>query len=315
MTAGLVCASHSPLFDSGHAAPEDERDVGEAFGRLGAWVREFSPDLIVQFWPDHFNGFFYDVMPSFCIGTEAHSIGDWGTHKGELNVDGETAMALAEAVRAADIDIALSHRMQVDHGCVQIWDLMTGEETPAPIVPIFINCAATPLPGFRRARLLGEAVGQFFAGSDRKILFAGSGGLSHDPPIPSFRTLPPDRREVLLDNRNPTPEFVKARVHRVAEAGRLAALGEGEALPPDPAWDEAFLDAITAQKLDAYDDTGEEELTRVAGCGGHEVRTWLAAFAALKTYGDYRMTVEFYRCVPAWLTGMGLVRAETNQGK
>lgn len=311
MSVGLVCASHSPLLDQGGASPEDEAEVQGAYARLGAWVRDFAPDLIVQFWPDHFNGFFYDVMPSFCIGTEAHAIGDWNTREGALRVDADTAMALGEAIRAADIDIALSHSMRVDHGCVQMWDLMLNGTSLPPIVPVFINCAAPPLPSFRRVRLLGEVVGRFFAGSGKRVLFAGSGGLSHDPPIPNLETVPPERRQILIDNRNPGPEAVAARVERVREAGRLAAIGEGPALPPDPAWDEAFLTAMSEGDLGAYDDIGDAELTKTAGCGGHEVRTWIAAFAALKAGGDYQTTVECYRCVPAYLTGMGFVRAET----
>ena len=31
----------------------------------------FTPDLVVVFGPDHFNGFFYELMPAFCIGTAA----------------------------------------------------------------------------------------------------------------------------------------------------------------------------------------------------------------------------------------------------
>ena len=36
-----------------------------------AALRAFDPDLVVVFGPDHFNGFFYELMPAFCIGTAA----------------------------------------------------------------------------------------------------------------------------------------------------------------------------------------------------------------------------------------------------
>jgi hypothetical protein len=40
-------------------------------------LHKFAPDLVVVFGPDHFNGFFYELMPSFCIGTAAEGTKDW----------------------------------------------------------------------------------------------------------------------------------------------------------------------------------------------------------------------------------------------
>lgn len=61
--------------------------------------RAFAPELVVLFTPDHFNGFFYDLMQPFCIGTAASAIGDFGTVAGELPVP--TALASARAARIA----------------------------------------------------------------------------------------------------------------------------------------------------------------------------------------------------------------------
>ena len=68
MSVAIVCASHTPLMYKGPASNETEQRVRTAFGQLGNFVKEFSPDYIIQFAPDHFNGFFYDLMPSFCVG-------------------------------------------------------------------------------------------------------------------------------------------------------------------------------------------------------------------------------------------------------
>ncbi|RXR28538.1 TrbI/VirB10 family protein [Sphingobium fluviale] len=56
-------------------------------------ISDFDPDLIIQFSPDHFHGFHYDNMPSFCVGAAAESYGDYGTAKGPLNVDEDLALA------------------------------------------------------------------------------------------------------------------------------------------------------------------------------------------------------------------------------
>ncbi len=68
MTQALLCMSHSPLLD--HATPpaEVKSAVDDAFARARDFVEAFDPELVVNFGPDHFNGFFYDLMPPFCIG-------------------------------------------------------------------------------------------------------------------------------------------------------------------------------------------------------------------------------------------------------
>ena len=136
-------------------------------------------DYIIQFAPDHFNGFFYDLMPSFCVGAGAVSLGDWGGGTGPLDVPEKTALELIDHVRAEDFDVAVSYRMPVDHGFVQMWEAVLGDFKSVPILPIFVNAAAPPVPTYRRARQLGESVGRFAMRSGKRVLFAASGGLSH----------------------------------------------------------------------------------------------------------------------------------------
>ena len=89
MSVAIVCASHTPLMYRGPASNETEQRVRTAFERLGTFVKEFAPDYIIQFAPDHFNGFFYDLMPSFCVGAGAVSLGDWGGGDGAAGCPGE----------------------------------------------------------------------------------------------------------------------------------------------------------------------------------------------------------------------------------
>src|SRR3982074_285912 len=109
MSVAIVCASHTPLMYRGPASNDTEQRVRTAFGKLGSFVREFEPDYIIQFAPDHFNGFFYDLMPSFCVGAGAVSLGDWGGATGPLDVPEKTALDLVDPARAADLAVAVSH--------------------------------------------------------------------------------------------------------------------------------------------------------------------------------------------------------------
>ena len=68
----------------------------------------------------------------------------------------QTALELIDHVRAEDFDVAVSYRMPVDHGFVQMWEAVLGDFKSIPILPIFVNAAAPPVPTYRRARQLGE---------------------------------------------------------------------------------------------------------------------------------------------------------------
>ena len=183
--------SHSPLLDLQGPPPEVLAEVGAALDDAAAFVADFDPELVVVFAPDHYNGFFYKLMPPFCISTGATGVGDYGTHAGPLDVPGDLAAACAQALWAADVDIAIAACTDVDHGTVQPLEKLLGDATARPVLPIFVNAVATPLGPLRRARMLGAAVGGYLCGLDKRILLLGSGGLSHDPPLPDRDTAPP----------------------------------------------------------------------------------------------------------------------------
>jgi 2,3-dihydroxyphenylpropionate 1,2-dioxygenase len=136
-----VYASHTPLMRDGVVAETVKANVDRGFARLATTIRCFAPDLVVQFSPDHFNGFLYDLMPTFCVGTAAASVGDWDTKSGPLPVPEAESRMLAESLLANGIDAAISYRMNVDHGFVQIWERMFGRFDKFPLIPIFVNCA------------------------------------------------------------------------------------------------------------------------------------------------------------------------------
>jgi len=311
MALAMLCASHSPLMGTVAAPPDIERDAASGFRALADRVTAFAPDYVIQFSPDHFNGFFYDLMPSFCLGLEASSIGDWNTRAGSLKVPGDAAASLLTAIREHEVDIALSHRMPVDHGFVQIWEMMFGRFDALPIVPIFVNCAAPPLPSYRRARRLGEAVGAFAARSGQRVLIACSGGLSHDPPVPRLETATPEVRERLIAGRNPGAAARQARVQAISAAGIAAGLGEGPCLPLNPDWDRRFIDIMQRGDLDALERLSTPDVIREAGAGGPETLTWMAAAAAMSAAGPYRAELVYYQPIHCWIAGMTMMFAET----
>jgi 2,3-dihydroxyphenylpropionate 1,2-dioxygenase len=166
VTLALLATSHSPLLEHAALAAGVSSELDSAFATAREFVHDFDPDLIVNFGPDHYNGFFYRQMPPFCIGYAAESIGDYGSQAGRLDVPEDIARGIAEATLAAGIDLTVSLDMQVDHGAVQPMEIVYGDITAKPFVPVFINSVAPPFTPVQRIRLLGEAIGGHLATLD-----------------------------------------------------------------------------------------------------------------------------------------------------
>ena len=309
MAVQLICCSHSPLMTTG--IEESEADVQAGFFReldaCAAAVREFDPSLVVVFGPDHFNGFFYELMPAFCIGTAAEGTRDWRLEGGPLRVPRDLALACVRHLQSRDFDVAISHQMKVDHGITIPLLKLTGALARYDVLPVFVNCAADPRPSFRRVRAFGEAIGDFFADKDMRVTLVGSGGLSHDPPTPRLDMSPPDVTRRLIVRHTPTQDELDARETRVVSAARELVNGRGPCLPPSEQWDRDFLDRFVGSRLADFDTMTDAEIDRVAGFGAHEVRTWVAAAAAAGRIGTLRTELRYYHLVPEWITGMGVV--------
>lgn len=311
MTVRLICASHTPLMDHVPADPAVDRAARSVFADLAEDIRDYDPELIVLFAPDHFKGFFYDLLPPFTIGVRATAIGDYDIGGGDFDVPEDLAVDCVRSVLADGVDVAMSYRMQADHGFAQALMLLTGSVDRYPVLPVHINCAGPPLPSFKRVRRLGEAVGLWAAALNKRVLILGSGGLSHDPPIPQIDTAPPPVAEMLIAGRNPPIEARRAREERNFETARALMAGGGDALLLNPEWDQAFMEALSNGRLDSLDGLSDPQLTALAGCGGHEVRTWIAAYAALAAAGGpYTSERRFYHDIAAWNAGMGIATAE-----
>ena len=309
MTLAVCCMSHTPLLDLTDPGPELTADVKSAFATAREFVRGYDPDLLVVFAPDHYNGFFYELMPPFCVGLEATSIGDYGSEAGPLDVPRDIAQGCAEAALDAEVDLAVSLRMEIDHGAVQPLEILFGGIRNRPVVPFFVNSVAPPFAPINRVRKLGRAIGGYLASLDRRVLLIGSGGLSHEPPVPTLDTAPPHVVEGLIAGRHPTAEARAARQERVIAAARQFAAGEGNFKPLNPDWDQRFLDQLAANDLDAIDRYTNDSIEAEGGNSGHEIRTWVAAYAALTAVGPYEMTSRYYRPIPEFIAGFSVTTA------
>jgi 2,3-dihydroxyphenylpropionate 1,2-dioxygenase len=312
MAVALLTTSHSPLIGLNDPPENVTSEVEAVLDDARAFVRAFDPELVVIFGPDHYNGFLYDMMPSFCIGASAVSVGDYGLPAGPIPVDRDTAYALTTAVLDSGVDVAISEDMQVDHGFVQPLMFLFGKLGTVPIVPIFINCVAEPLGPASRSRLLGEAVGKALACLDKRVLIVGSGGLSHDPPVPRLEDATPEVVERLKHGRNPTAEQRHIRESGTVKAAAEFAAGSDRFQSLNPEWDATILSAFVTGDLAAVDRNSNEWFVENGGHSSHEIRTWIAAYGALSASGAYKVASTYYRAIPEWFAGFSVTTAAPN---
>jgi 2,3-dihydroxyphenylpropionate 1,2-dioxygenase len=306
MAVQLICCSHSPLMNTDIEATD--ADAQSAFyasiDAAAQELAEFEPDLVVAFYPDHFLGFFYELIPAFCVGLAAESIEEFGVERAPLRVPKDLALACAQHLQANGFDPAISHSMSVDHGLTLPLIQLTGGLDRYDVLPIFVNCAGFPRPSFQRVRAFGAEVGRFLAGTGKRVVVTGSGGLSHDAPSARAANLTPER---LIARRTRTADEQHAFEEMAVENARKMVNGETEALMPNEDWDLKFLESVVAFDEVALDALTDEDIEREAGYGTHEVRSWVAATAAAREMGNVASDVTYYQIIPEWITGMGVV--------
>ena len=302
--------SHSPLMGLNPVRPEVERALHAAIDEARAQVHAFDPELVVLVAPDHYNGFFNELMPPFCLGTQAHSVGDYLTPAGDLNVDADMALALAERLMDSNFDIAVSRRMQVDHGFAQALQMLWGGLETPPVLPIFVNAVAQPgIPRLRRCRALGEEIGRFLDGISRRTLLIGSGGLSHEPPVPTLSHPDPAVRERITVKAEPSQDERNAKTQRVMAAGLALAAGDGSMKPLNPQWDARWMDSLAggAAALDALCAMSEDSIEVEAGLSAHESKSWLVARSALSPQVPMTCRLRHYQAIPEYIAGFGVM--------
>lgn len=308
MSVSLLAMSHSPLLGINDPQPEIAGALEEAFEEARQRVAEFDPDLVIVFTPDHFNGFFYTLMPQFCVGYQAESMGDYESTPGPLNVPEELSEELAQFIIDQGVDVAVSREMLVDHGGAQPLEILLGGIDTKPVIPIFVNGVARPFAPMARVRALGEAVGEWARNREERILIIASGGLSHDPPLPRWAEATEPQKDFLLHG-HPDQADRDAREARVIAAGKQN-VGVTGILDINPVWDQQFMSDCATANPKIFDTYTADEMDADAGHSSHEVRTWVAAFSALaQANGVYGIDYQFYRPIPEFVAGFGLMSA------
>ena len=185
-----ACASHSTLmnthWDQVHNVSGAER-FRASLHTLRDRVAAARPDVAVIVGSNHFRGIWLDLVPPFTLGVgEVIASGESGTPKGPQRTDPAFAQALAEGLVEKGTEVAISARMQIDHGQSHaIQYLLDGIDVP--VVPLVVNVFAAPLPRPSRCAQLGHNLAATIVeqSDERRVVVIASGGLSHRLPWPS----------------------------------------------------------------------------------------------------------------------------------
>lgn len=191
----------------------------ESYVPVAKWLADHKPDVLLFFYNDHVNSFFFDCYPTFAIGASpGFDMADEGAGRRPLpSIDGHPKLAahLADCLVNDEFDMAVFQDRALDHGCNSPLALMWPHEPtwPGAILPVAINVLQYPLPTPARCYKLGQAVRRAIESypEDIKVAVVGTGGLSHQ--VHGERTG--------FNNTDWDEEFLRLIVDRPAELTKL----------------------------------------------------------------------------------------------
>lgn len=313
---GAFAVSHAAvMIRTWERAPAARREAVRAgYDEVARLLRAAAPDVLLMVGSDHFQSFFLDNMPAFCIGVGERSVGwgDGGLRRFELEVDGVLAQRLLEGLVDVGFDLAFARDLPLDHAFMSPLHMIM-PDTSLPVVPLFQNCVAPPLPTVRRCLELGAALRTILDAedSDLRVAVLGTGGLSHQVPLADWRTLSDDasgqlwRDFMSLGRHRADPELqqrVGAEVLRWGREGlgRIAEDFDAEVLDLLARGDHAGLAALQHDVIEAR-----------GGNGAQEIRNWATVAGMVP---ECRARTLFYQPVSEWLTGIAGVAFEASRG-
>ncbi|HEY5348757.1 MAG TPA: hypothetical protein VIJ64_03465 [Candidatus Lustribacter sp.] len=194
--AEVVCAlgvPHTPFFPALVAREGPECETARLFREVRGHLEAVAPDVLVVFDSDHVNTFFFDNWPTFAVGAMGTIAGpndDNTTILPPMVVAGNEDLAshLYTGGVHAGFDFSLTQKFTVDHSILVPLHFIT-PSLNIPIVPLFINGIAPPLPSAKRCFAVGEFIRSAIAAwpRDMRVAILASGSFSLEVAGPKMR--------------------------------------------------------------------------------------------------------------------------------
>jgi protocatechuate 4,5-dioxygenase beta chain len=165
----LSVVPHEPTLPAAAAGlrpnvSEATRRILDGIGRMRRGLEDAKPDCIVMVGSDHLCQFFMNNMPPFLVGKAERVVGppgyeqrDWQLQPYDAQVEGRLARRILTEGFEYEVDFAYSDEFVIDHAFTVPLNFMR-PQADLPIVPIFLNFLAPPVPPARRYLKLGGIV-------------------------------------------------------------------------------------------------------------------------------------------------------------
>jgi protocatechuate 4,5-dioxygenase beta chain len=187
----VLASTHHPFYYKATTSPPQERPpfAAEWQRKVEAYRETLTaarPDVLVMVGADHFHQFFLDNYPQFLIGraerydaTFYNEEREFGLPRYVLDGDVELSRYLHEGLLERDFDFSFSHELKLDHSI--ICPIITVRpEADLPVVPVYTNIFAPPMPSPKRFWQVGRAIREVIDAypSDLRVAAIGTGHLS-----------------------------------------------------------------------------------------------------------------------------------------
>jgi 2,3-dihydroxyphenylpropionate 1,2-dioxygenase len=306
--------THTPgLGDRLDECPPDQMaSLERGFRRLRDDLEAAAPDLIVAFVNDHFDMYWLNNMPTFAVGVSDVHYGPSPDAEAWIGMDrrphpGNEDYAKDILVQgiADGFDLTRAGPCEFNHN-ILIPKKFIWPDRDIPVVPIFINCFAPPLPTWRRCYDLGRSIAGVIARRPERVALCASGGISHWPPyvpedVPAEDTLLQRQLKVQREGPVARQQDPALRDDFHAREAEMAAT-DRDLVNVD--WDLEVLKSFERGDADYFLTAPYADVERRGGNGGHEMAMWVALMAVLGGAPGELLT---YEAVKPWMGGVGLM--------
>ncbi|MFG1922153.1 extradiol ring-cleavage dioxygenase [Cryptosporangium sp. NPDC048952] len=224
----VIASTHHPFYYKTSTLPEEERPpfAAEWIAKIQNFretLTKARPDVLVMVGSDHFHQLWLDNMPQFLVGKAPVYDANWYNEEREfglprMRLAGDEAFSqhiLREGLDAG-FDLAFSNELRIDHS-VTCPIITLRPEADLPIVPIYTNIFAPPLPQPKRFVQLGRTIRELVESmpGNQRVAVIGTGHLSLELGGP--RQFGPT---------GPDPEFDRKAVEWIASGDIEKSLAE-----------------------------------------------------------------------------------------
>jgi protocatechuate 4,5-dioxygenase, beta chain len=226
--AAVVASTHHPFYLKASTAPPESRPpfADEWVTKILAFRETLTrarPDVLVMVGSDHFHQLWLDNMPQFLVGKAPFYDANFYNEEREFGLprmclrghEELSSFILREGLDAG-FDLAFSNELRIDHS-ITCPIITLRPQADLPIVPVYTNIFAPPLPQPKRFVELGRLLRQLVEvwPSQERVAIVGTGHLSLELGGP--RQFGP---------HGPDPEFDRKAVEWIATGDIDSALRE-----------------------------------------------------------------------------------------